>query len=89
MDNKKVLDAKLEEDVEITDRLYKISSQLGYWGIDGLSKEGVKKWTDDINWLIAKTLKGYKYGVVLEQIQRNIDDKDEIQNLLDRAFKLK
>lgn len=89
MVNKEVLDAKLKDDIKTTDRLYTIISRLGYWGIDGLNEEGIKKWTEDINWLAKETLKGHKYGVVLESIQRNIDNKEEIQRLLDKAFKLK
>ena len=89
MSYKEVLDAKLQDDIKNTDRLYTIISRLGYWGIDGLNEEGIKKWTEDINWLAKEALKGHKYGVVLESIQRNIDDKEEIQNWLNKAFELK
>lgn len=49
------------------DRIERIESQLRLWGLERLTPQGEKEWTEDIYWLIEQALNAYKLEIKLEK----------------------
>lgn len=74
---------------EKLERLMKIEGQLRNWGLDRLTPEGVKKWTEDVQWLMEQALNAHQYRIAIEGIARNIDDKENLLWYVEKALQKK
>ena len=74
------------KDQNFIERLENIERFNRYWRVDELSQEGIEKITEDIDWLILQALKSYRYGIALRSIEKRIDDKESVQEIISRAL---